>query len=145
MTKPIIYSEYPKWLDDPDGIKENSVIVYDEIQEKVYLENGYVLPGSSDPHGYLVAKATEKLDDAIRSMNRRVEEKLASGLNDLWIKITSLVEKEMKQYKYNIRRNKNEIESISTLNSNIKEVIEDKQKKLTFDIMDTIRDISKAN
>jgi hypothetical protein len=72
-TPPLTYEEFPKWLNHKNL---DPVVVYDKDQEEEYRAKGYEQPGTSDPHAYLVAKATVKMDDAIRTMNADAEKKI---------------------------------------------------------------------
>lgn len=146
MTVPALtYSEYPKWLSHK---KLNPVIIYDEDQEKEHLAKGYFAAGSSDPHGYLVAKATEKMDDAIRTMNADVENKVKQGLDNLYLKLSSIIKYEIK-YALEVAGVKSS--SISVTDDYGDEIEEDDlpsietlKKDFAADIMDIIRSSAKG-
>lgn len=90
---PITYSEYPKWLQHASLAP---VIVYDPDQEAEHTARGYMSAQTPDAaESYLVAKATLKLDDAIRTMNARIESRITDGLRDLYTKVVNIIQVEM--------------------------------------------------
>ncbi len=88
------YEDYPKWLQHPqgDGQRFTPVLVYAAVQEEEYRSKGYEPPGKADPHAFLLAKATVKLDDAIRSLNARVDKRLDEGLGGIVAKMHETLE-----------------------------------------------------
>jgi hypothetical protein len=81
IDAPIVYQEYPKTMEHPQGIDNHfpPVIVNDRNQEQYFAAKGYEPPGKVDPFGFLTSRATEKTDDAIRLMNRDADKKIAEA------------------------------------------------------------------
>lgn len=78
VPPPVVYQDYPKTLVHLQGVENHfpPVIVNDYHQESDYTAKGYIVPGQADPFGFLTAKATVKIDDAIRTMNSDLDRKL---------------------------------------------------------------------
>ena len=88
------YSRFPMWLNHPSL---DPVIVYDSNQEAEYKAKGYIPPGTADPHAYLVAQVSGKLDDAIRDMNLKIERAIKDRLRELSALVTTTIQRELNQ------------------------------------------------
>lgn len=155
MPDVITYSEYPKWLKHKSL---DDVIVNDRDQEEKYLAKGYEskqAPNASE--NYLTAMATLKLDDAIRTMNDRIEAKIIDGLRDLYTRVVAIIHSETgrksyddygyeNDYDYAIYENeiKSQEKEPASDYTRIRDEFAAATKQLSFDAMQAVRDIAKG-
>lgn len=136
----VTYSEYPKWLQHSS---RSSVIVNDADQEKIFVADGYFAPGCSDPEGYLLSKVTTKLDDAIRTMNRNIEQKVSTALVSLRLDIDSKISKAFDAMQ-NAQSIKEAAEPLKDLQDSIENSVTQSISALAVDAMEAIRQIAKS-
>lgn len=140
VPEPLKHEEFPKWLNHRTL---SPVLVYDSDQEAEHLSLGYVYPGTSDPHAFLVAKATEKMDDAIRTMNADADKKIKAGLVECFEKLSKTIRKEVRgTIKHELRAMgiSLEKESLDRVADAVTTSTVDLHKDIVYDnIMETIR------
>lgn len=97
MAKAVRYRDYPKQLEHPQGGLSDRgasrlppIIVYDSEQEEEYLAKGYAPAGAGDPHAFLIATITPKIDDAMRRVTVELESKFAALRDTLMASIATL-------------------------------------------------------
>lgn len=136
----VTYSEYPKWL---RHATKTPVIVNDADQEKTFIADDYFAPGCSDPEGYLLSKVTTKLDDAVQTMNRNIEQKVSAALISLRFDIDSKISKAFAAIQ-NAQSINEAVAPLKELQDSIESSVTQSVSALAVDAMDAIRQIAKS-